>query len=162
MRVLLTLLLTLIAATALAQERIAFEGYEVAVHTRPHYVTLPSGVWGVGQDLVVEISLGERRVAVITDNFLNGYGTFQDYGPQPVFATPGDVQTYWEAKDTLEVYWEAINGLVLVNNISDATLRRSLTAQWASLYQRIFGAVSSQLPPQDFLASRASITSDRK
>ncbi|MFQ5883346.1 MAG: hypothetical protein ACE5I9_12915 [Candidatus Methylomirabilales bacterium] len=162
MRVLLTLLLTVIASTALAQERIVFEGYKVAVHTRPHYVALPSGLRGVGQDLVVEIYLGERQVAAITDNFANGYGVLDDYGQQRGFATPGDVQAFWEAKDTLEVYWQAIDGLILVNNIPDAMLRRRLTAKWASLYQQIFPVVSRHLLPPNNLARRFSITSGRE
>ncbi len=146
---LLTLLFILITSIALAQERIALEGYEVAVSTRPHYVALPSGVRLAGQDIVVQISIDGSRIATVTDNFLNGYGVLQDYGLQPRFNTPGDVQAYWEAKDTLEVYWEPIDGLILVNNIPDANLRRILTAKWASLYQRIFPVVSSSLLPQD-------------
>ncbi|MFQ5881964.1 MAG: hypothetical protein ACE5I9_05770 [Candidatus Methylomirabilales bacterium] len=162
MRVLLTLLVTLIASTALAEERIAFERYEVVVDTRPHYFTLPSGVYLAGHDIVVHISIGGMLVAAIADNFMNGYGALQDYGPQPGFDTPGEVQAYWEAKDTLEVYWEAIDGLILVNNIPNATLQRTLTAKWTSLYQRIFPVVWSQLPSLDFPTRRPFTTSERE
>ncbi|MFQ5840213.1 MAG: hypothetical protein ACE5HK_05785 [Candidatus Methylomirabilales bacterium] len=162
MRALLTLPLILIASMALAQERIAFEGYEVVVQTRPHYVALSSGLRSVGQDLVVKLYLGERLVVAITDNFLNSYGTLEDYGPQPGFDTPGDVQAYWEAKDTIEVYWQAIDGLILVDNIPDAMLRRTLTAKWASLYQRIFPVISGRLLPLDFPTHGPSVTSERE
>lgn len=128
--------------SSVAQERIAVEGYEVVVTLRPHYLTLPSGRRGAGQDLVVEISQSGKRVAVITDNFLNGYGILHDYGPQPDFDTPGEVQTYWEEKDSIETYWKPIDGLILINNIPDNKLRQSLAAKWASLYQRIFSAVA--------------------
>lgn len=144
--IILSLFLTLVASTALAQGRMAFEGYEVAVHTPPHYIALFSGLRGVRQDLVVKIYQGGRLVAAITDNFLNGYGSLNDYGPQPGFDTPGDVQAYWEVKDSLEIYWKPIDGLILVDNIPDATARQRLTAQWASLYHRLFRLLPLDIP----------------
>lgn len=140
-----TLGLTPTSSGAAAQERIALEGYEVTVTSRPYQVRLSSGSRVVGWDLVVDIYEGGKRVAAITDNFQNGYGVLQDYGPQPGFDTPADVQAYWEKKDSLEVYWAPIDGLILVNNIPDAGLRRSLTAKWASLYRRIFAAASRRM-----------------
>ncbi|MFQ5853406.1 MAG: hypothetical protein ACE5JU_22840 [Candidatus Binatia bacterium] len=154
MCVLLTLFLSLIASTALAQERMAFEGYEVSAYTRPRYITLSTGLRGVRRDLVVKIYLGDRLVAAITDDFLNGYGALYDYGLQRGFDTPGDVQAYWEAKDSLEIYWEPIDGLILVNNIPDATARQRLTAQWAAFYHRLFRLLARRFLQLDFPARR--------
>lgn len=137
--------LALVVSEVTAQERITLEGYEVIVSSRPHYITLASGWQGAGRDLLVEVYEGKRRVAAITDNFLNGYAVLKDYGPQPGFDTPGELQSYWEEKDSIETYWEPIDGLILVNNIPDAEVRQSLTAKWASLYRRIFAAVSRRM-----------------
>lgn len=139
------LCLPLTPLEATAQERFAVEGYEVTVTTRPHQFILPSGSRGVGWDLVVDVHRAGKRVAAITDNFLNGYGVLEDYGPQPGFNTPAEVQAYWEEKDSIETHWEPIGGLTLINNIPDASLRRSLTAKWAVLYRRIFAAVSRRM-----------------
>ncbi|MBI4490496.1 MAG: hypothetical protein HY694_15540 [Deltaproteobacteria bacterium] len=157
------LCLMLAPSEATAQERIPLEGYEVTVTSRPHYITLPSGRHGVRRDLVVDIYQRGRRVAAITDNFLNGYGVLKDYGPQPGFDTPGELQSYWEEKDSIETYWEPMDGLILVNNIPDAALRQSLTTKWAALYQRIFADVSHRIGLTELTANgdeRIAITEE--